>query len=89
MLHLKAIFSNQTISETEVVVRTAGVEVFGRSGRLPTPAGSGDHLANEAPQIVDNSVVRRSVIVLKSRMPFQASEHAGRTKGKWRLFQLL
>ena len=80
MSDLGAIFSDETISEGEVVVRSAGVEVFGRSGRLPTPAGSDDHLANEAPPIVDNSVVRRSVIVLKSRMPFQASEHVGKTK---------
>ena len=60
MSDLGAIFSDQTISEGEVVVGSAGVEVFGLSGRLPTPAGSGDHLANEAPQIVDNSVVRCS-----------------------------
>ena len=52
---------------------------LGLSWRLPSPAASGDHPTNEAEQIVDNSVVQRSVIVLKSGMPFRTGEQVSKT----------
>ena len=38
-----------------------------------------DHPTNEAEQIVDNSVVQRPVIVLKSGMPFRTGEQVSKT----------
>ena len=62
-----------------VVPDVAGADDLGLSWRLPSPAGSGDHPTNEAEQIVDNSVVHRSVIVLKSGMPFRTGKQVSKT----------
>ena len=45
-----------------------------------------DDPTNEAEQIVDNSVVQRSVIVLKSGMPFRTGKQVGKT---WVSIQLV